>query len=56
MPVTIVQRPSDEKLRDLYRGAAVVVFPADEDFGIVPVEAQAAGTPVVAFLAKRRFT
>lgn len=41
-------RPSDERLRDLYRAAAVFVFPAFEDFGIVAVEAQACGTPVVA--------
>jgi glycosyltransferase involved in cell wall biosynthesis len=35
-------------LRRLYRGALALVFPANEDFGIVPVEAQACGTPVVA--------
>jgi len=40
---------SDEKLRDLYSGAKAVVFPAEEDFGIVPLEAQACGTPVIAF-------
>jgi glycosyltransferase involved in cell wall biosynthesis len=40
--------PSDERLRDLYRSSVALVFPADEDFGIVPVEAQACGTPVVA--------
>lgn len=40
--------PSDEQLRHLYRSADVLVFPAEEDFGIVPVEAQACGTPVVA--------
>lgn len=48
VPVTFERRPSDERLRDLYRSAAVLVFPAEEDFGIIPVEAQAAGTPVVA--------
>jgi glycosyltransferase involved in cell wall biosynthesis len=48
VPVTIVRSPTDTQLRRLYRGASVVVFPADEDFGIVPVEAQAADTPVVA--------
>lgn len=48
VPVTFERRPSDERLRELYRTAAVLVFPAEEDFGIVPVEAQAAGTPVVA--------
>ena len=40
--------PSDEELRDLYRAAAVVLMPGEEDFGIVPLEAQACGTPVVA--------
>lgn len=39
--------PSDERLRELYRHASALVFPANEDFGIVPVEAQACGTPVV---------
>ena len=42
---------SDEEIRDLYRRAAVVLLPGTEDFGIVPVEAQACGTPVVAFSA-----
>jgi glycosyltransferase involved in cell wall biosynthesis len=40
-------RPSRARLRELYAGAAALLFPAHEDFGIVPVEAQAAGTPVV---------
>ncbi|MFV2016922.1 glycosyltransferase [Micromonospora sp. LOL_023] len=40
-------RPSRSRLRELYAGAAALLFPAHEDFGIVPVEAQAAGTPVV---------
>ena len=46
--VTFVVDPDDGRLRELYRAADVVVFPAEEDFGIVPVEAQACGTPVVA--------
>lgn len=40
--------PSDERLRELYRRSALLVFPANEDFGIIPVEAQACGAPVVA--------
>ncbi|MBR4615424.1 MAG: glycosyltransferase [Kiritimatiellae bacterium] len=40
---------SDEELRALYAGAKALIFPGMEDFGIVPVEAQAAGTPVIAF-------
>lgn len=46
-PVHFVDRPSDGLLHELYRRAAVFVFPAVEDFGIMPVEAMAAGTPVV---------
>ncbi len=46
--VSFVISPDDEALRDLYRRARVVLFLADEDFGIVTVEAQACGTPVVA--------
>ena len=39
---------SDEELRELYRSAEAVLMPGEEDFGIVPLEAQACGTPVVA--------
>jgi glycosyltransferase involved in cell wall biosynthesis len=39
----------DETLRGLYRGAQALVLPAEEDFGIAPVEALACGRPVVAF-------
>jgi glycosyltransferase involved in cell wall biosynthesis len=41
--------PNNEQLRDLYSSAHLLIFPAEEDFGIVPVEAQACGTPVVAY-------
>jgi glycosyltransferase involved in cell wall biosynthesis len=46
--VTFLGRRSDDDIRELYRGAAVALLPGEEDFGIVPVEAQACGTPVVA--------
>ncbi len=39
---------SDEEVRSLYRQAAAVLLPGTEDFGLVPVEAQACGAPVVA--------
>ncbi len=39
---------TNEQIRDLYREARAVLLPGTEDFGMVPVEAQACGTPVVA--------
>lgn len=38
-----------EVLRDYLQRAKAFVFAAEEDFGILPVEAQACGTPVIAF-------
>ena len=38
----------DEQVRTVYQGATAVLLPGVEDFGIVPVEAQACGRPVVA--------
>ncbi len=43
-----VGRVSDDDLRDLYRRCRALLMPGVEDFGIVPVEAQACGAPVVA--------
>lgn len=37
-----------EQLRFLYRSSRALVYPAEEDFGIVMAEAQACGTPVIA--------
>ncbi len=39
----------DATILDLYRGCRLLVFPGEEDFGIVPLEAQACGKPVVAY-------
>jgi len=39
----------DKVLVDLYQRARAFVFPGVDDFGITPLEAQACGTPVVAF-------
>jgi glycosyltransferase involved in cell wall biosynthesis len=46
--VEFLGRVSDDQLLHLYRTARLLVFPQIEDFGIVAVEAQACGLPVVA--------
>ena len=46
--VRFLGRRSNEEIRELYRAAAVTLLPGEEDFGIVPLEAQACGRPVVA--------
>lgn len=46
--VTFLGRLSDEEVRDQYNHASLVLMPGEEDFGIVPLEAQACGCPVVA--------
>lgn len=40
---------SDEAIRDHLRHCRALLFPGEEDFGIVPVEAQSCGAPVIAF-------
>jgi glycosyltransferase involved in cell wall biosynthesis len=47
VPVHFVHSPSDELLFVLYQRALALIFLAVEDFGIMPVEAMACGTPVV---------
>ncbi len=47
--VRFVGRVSDERLADLYASCRALIHPQEEDFGIVAVEAQAAGRPVIAF-------
>lgn len=47
VPVHLPGRPSTALLAALYRRAQAFVFPPVEDFGIMPVEAMASGTPVV---------
>ena len=46
--ISFVGWQPDDRLRDFYAGCTAVVFPGEEDFGIVPVEAMAAGKPVIA--------
>jgi glycosyltransferase involved in cell wall biosynthesis len=47
--VELLGRVSDEQRDRLLGGARALLFPGEEDFGIVPVEAQAAGVPVIAY-------
>jgi glycosyltransferase involved in cell wall biosynthesis len=42
-------RVSDAKLWDYYAHCRAFLFAAEEDFGIVPLEAQACGRPVIAY-------
>jgi glycosyltransferase involved in cell wall biosynthesis len=48
-PVEFVGDVSDSRLRDLYRGCRGLVFAGLEDFGMVLVEAQACGRPVICY-------
>jgi glycosyltransferase involved in cell wall biosynthesis len=47
--VRILGYQSDAVLKDHMQRAKAFVFAAEEDFGIAPLEAQACGTPVIAF-------
>jgi len=49
--IEFLGRVSDEKLRDLYQNAKAFIFPAKEDAGMMVVESQACGTPVIAYRA-----
>lgn len=40
---------SDYKMPEIYSRAQAVIFPQEEDFGIVPLEAMASGRPVIAY-------
>ncbi len=47
--IQLLGKVSDEELMELYSNALALLYPvSDEDFGIVPVEAMALGTPVIA--------
>jgi glycosyltransferase involved in cell wall biosynthesis len=39
----------DKKMRDYLKDAKALIFPGEEDFGLTPVEAMAAGRPVIAY-------
>ena len=47
--VTLVGEVDDARRDALLAGARAFVFAAEEDFGIAPLEAQACGTPVIAY-------
>ena len=47
--VTFTGRVSDEKIAEYLSKAKALLFPGIEDFGIIPVEANAAGCPVLAY-------
>ncbi|MCP3986893.1 MAG: glycosyltransferase family 4 protein [bacterium] len=47
--VRFLGRVSDPELMSLYQRCRALVYPQEEDFGIIPVEAQATGAPVIAF-------
>lgn len=49
--IEFMGRVSDAELGELYSRCQALIFPPDEDFGIVPLEAMAAGRPVIAFRA-----
>ncbi len=47
--IQLIGSISDAELIDLYRHAKATIFPQEEDFGLVPLESQASGTPVIAY-------
>lgn len=49
--ISFIQQASDAELPSLIASSEAFIFPNEEDFGIVALEAQAAGTPVIAYRA-----
>lgn len=47
--VTFLGWADDEVIREHYQHCKALIFPGEEDFGIVPVEVQACGRPVIAY-------
>ena len=47
--ITFKGRVSDEELVSLFSGARALIFPGIEDMGLIPIEANAAGCPVIAY-------
>ncbi len=46
--ITFVPKCDDQALTDYYANCKAFIFPGEEDFGITPLEAMAAGRPVIA--------
>lgn len=49
--ITFVEQISDSEMPELLASAQAFIFPSVDDFGIIPVEAMGAGTPVIALRA-----
>jgi len=49
--IKFLGRLPDPEVADYYARCRALIFPGDEDFGIVPLEANAAGRPVIAYKA-----
>jgi glycosyltransferase involved in cell wall biosynthesis len=49
--VTFLGRVSDDEQEKVFANSSALIFPGLDDFGITPVEAMAAGTPVIAYKA-----
>jgi glycosyltransferase involved in cell wall biosynthesis len=47
--IEFILKPDDQKVQQLYAGCKALIFPGEEDFGIVPLEVQACGKPVIAY-------
>jgi len=47
--IQILSRPTDDQIKYLFTNAQAFIFPGIEDFGMLPVESMACGTPVLAY-------
>src|SRR3989344_2548285 len=47
--IAFLGHKNDNELKELYRNAKATIFPGHEDFGLVPLESMACGTPVIAY-------
>jgi len=47
--IKFINQPTDSELVRLYQNASALICPQFEDYGLTPIEAQACGTPVIAY-------